>query len=265
MSQAENTFSRPKKSLGQNFLQDRNICRKIVGSVHISQHDLVLEIGPGRGALTEFLIEQSSELHLIEYDRELVAHWRAQATEVSGLSVHESDVLAVDFSQLTGGRPAKVVGNLPYNISSPILFRLLEQISVVDVAVVMLQKELVQRMAAVPGNKLYGRLSVMLQQAFRIEHLFDVSAQAFYPPPKVESAIARLTPLEVGHSLNDWQVFAEIVKKSFATRRKTLRNNLKGLISAPELESLGVDPGCRAETLDVATFVELANFYADKS
>lgn len=265
MAGSDQAFLRPKKSLGQNFLQDRNICRKIVDALAIKQGDVVVEIGPGRGALTEFILEHECSIHLIEYDRDLVAHWRSFAENQPSLSVHEADVLDFDLTDLAGGRSLKIIGNLPYNISSPILFHLLEHIDVVDHAVVMLQKELVERMAASSGNKLYGRLSVMLQQAFKIEHLFNVSASSFFPPPKVESAIARLTPLSGSRpQLQNSDHFAQIVKQSFATRRKTIRNNLKGLLSSEELEQLGIDPGCRAETLDVDAFIQMADFYSLK-
>ncbi len=257
-----NQFAAPRKSLGQNFLQDQNIIAKIVAALALDAGNLVLEIGPGRGALTELLLNRVADLHLVEYDRDLVQYWRARAEEQASLTVHDADILKFDLQEIinTTSQPIKVIGNLPYNISSPVLFHLMRYADAIESQVVMLQKEVVQRMSAQPGGKDYGRLSVMLQQRYTIEYLFTVPPGAFYPPPKVESAIARLTPLaEIQHPVSDFKVFEGVVKQAFSQRRKTLRNTLRGLLSADQIQAVGVDPSARAETLEVAQFVALAN------
>ena len=257
-----NAFSAPKKALGQNFLQDANIIRKIVDALHVQPDDVVLEIGPGRGALTELLLQQAGHLHLVEFDRELSRYWQQRATEEPNLTVHAQDILKFDLNEVldAAAGPVKVVGNLPYNISSPVLFHLTQYAGRIATQLVMLQKEVVDRLVAPPGNKQYGRLSVMLQYRYHIEKLFNVPPAAFFPPPKVESAIAQLTPLaEPDPQVVSEQKLEHLVKQAFAQRRKTLRNTLKGLLNPEQIESLGIDPGARAETLKVADFVALAN------
>ena len=191
--------------------------------------------------------------------------WQQRAKLAAHLTVHDSDVLKFDMNniiELNSGR-LKVVGNLPYNISSPVLFHLMQYAGHFTSQTVMLQKEVVDRLVAGPGSKQYGRLSVMLQQRYRIDRLFNVPAMAFYPPPKVESAIVQLTPLasdvESVAAVQDLDLFAKVVKQAFSQRRKTLRNNLKGLIGSEQIENLGIDPSVRAETLDVESFVALSN------
>jgi len=265
----KNEFLAPRKSLGQNFLQDANIIRKIVASLNIKVGDVVLEVGPGRGALTELILAHAGVLHVVEFDRDLAEYWRSRSSattveESSSLVVHESDILNFDLSEIISRseQKIKVIGNLPYNISSPILFHLLQYAHAIDSQVLMLQKEVVERMSAQPGGKQFGRLSVMLQYRYHIENLFTVPATAFFPPPKVESAIARLTPRESivlpARNLDD---FALIVKQSFSQRRKTLRNNMKNYLTVEQIESLGILPSARAETLSVEEFVKLANLY----
>lgn len=262
---AYDNFSAPKKALGQNFLQDANIIRKIVESVGIRADDTIVEIGPGRGALTDQVLALSNHCHIIEFDRELVSFWQKRAVVSTNLVVHDSDILKFDMTELLAQstRPIKVIGNLPYNISSPVLFHLMQYAEYLDSQTVMLQKEVVDRMVSGPGSKLYGRLSVMLQQRYRIERLFNVPRTAFFPPPKVESAIVQLTPLSVSDSsiglVEDQLLFAKVVKQAFSQRRKTLRNTLKGLLNSEQMESLGIDSKARAETLDVNSFVRLAN------
>ena len=260
-----NQFAAPRKSLGQNFLQDPNIINKIVSSLALAEGDVVLEIGPGRGALTELLLPLAQTLHLVEFDRDLVEYWKTRRSDYPGLVVHGEDILKFDLSVVTSqaSSPIKVIGNLPYNISSPVLFHLMAYADQIDSQVVMLQKEVVQRMSAPPGSKNYGRLSVMLQQRYEIEYLFTVPPGAFFPPPKVESAIARLTPLsDIKYPVDEFDVFEKVVKQAFSQRRKTLRNTLKSVISAEQIESLNIDPSARAETLSVAEFVSLANLVA---
>lgn len=264
-----NTFAAPRKSLGQNFLQDPNIINKIVAALSLSKNDTVVEIGPGRGALTELIIPQAGHTHLIEFDRDLVAHWQHQAQTRETLTVHGEDVLRFDLQEIIKLKPSdktqgklKIIGNLPYNISSPVLFHLMHYADHIDSQVVMLQKEVVERMASEPGSKQYGRLSVMLQQRYSIENLFKVPPTAFFPPPKVDSAIARLTPLnKVSHPVDCQLDFEKLVKQAFSMRRKTLRNTLKGLLSSEQIESLNIDPSARAETLSVENFAALTNLY----
>lgn len=258
-------FSAPRKSLGQNFLQDLNIINKIVAGLGINSTDTVIEIGPGRGALTELMIPLAGQTHLIEFDRDLVEYWQRRTESVGNLTVHGVDVMKFDLHQIIKTTPnkIKVIGNLPYNISSPVLFHLMHYAGHIEHQVVMLQKEVVERMASGPGSKQYGRLSVMLQQRYQIENLFTVPPTAFFPPPKVDSAIARLTPLlDVAHPVDKQIDFAKVVKQAFSMRRKTLRNTLKGLINAEQIESLGIDPSARAETLNVSEFASLSNIYS---
>lgn len=257
-----NKFSAPKKALGQNFLQDANIIEKIVSALGLKSGDAVVEIGPGRGALTELLMMRAEELHLVEFDHELVEYWNTRALVTDSLTVHGVDVLKFDFKQLVSAAKSKfkVIGNLPYNISSPVLFHLMQYADLVECQVVMLQKEVVQRMSAKPGGKDYGRLSVMLQQRYDIEYLFKVPPGAFFPPPKVDSAIARLTPLNpVLYPVMDTKLFERVVKTAFSQRRKTLRNTLKGVASSEQMEECNIDPSARAETISVEQFTKLSN------
>ncbi|MFQ3245588.1 MAG: 16S rRNA (adenine1518-N6/adenine1519-N6)-dimethyltransferase [Arenicella sp.] len=257
-------FAAPRKSLGQNFLQDPNIINKIVASLGITKNDAVVEIGPGRGALTDLIIPRAGHTHLIEFDRDLVVYWRDRASSMKNLTVHGVDVMRFDLHEIisTSARKIKVIGNLPYNISSPVLFHLMHYAEYIEHQVVMLQKEVVERMASGPGSRQYGRLSVMLQQRYHIENLFKVPPTAFFPAPKVDSAIARLTPLTtIPFPVDNQADFEKTVKQAFSMRRKTLRNNLKGSINSEQIESLNINPGARAETLGVADFAALSNLY----
>ena len=258
-------FAAPRKSLGQNFLQDPNIINKIVSGLNVHDKDIVVEIGPGRGALTELILPLTNKLHLVEFDHDLVRFWQQRSESLSHLEVHGVDVLKFDFNDIIkhADRPLKIIGNLPYNISSPVLFHLMKYAEHIHSQVVMLQKEVVERMASKPGSKQYGRLSVMLQQRYNIEYLFTVPPGAFFPPPKVDSAIARLTPLaDVPHPVSNQDDFALLVKQAFGQRRKTLRNTLKGLLDAEAIESTGINPSARAETLSIGEFASLANLYS---
>ena len=217
----------------------------------------MVEIGPGLGAMTRPLIEKLNHLHVIEVDRDLAARLREEFAP-ERLSMHEMDVLKFDFATL--GTPLRVVGNLPYNISSPILFHLADYADRILDMHFMLQKEVVDRMAAAPDTPDYGRLSVMLQSRFQVIKLFNVPPGAFNPPPKVDSAIVRLAPLPAEAILyTDAKRFAEIVTKAFGQRRKTLRNTLKGLVEPQVFEALDIDPQRRGETLSVAEFSRLSN------
>jgi 16S rRNA (adenine1518-N6/adenine1519-N6)-dimethyltransferase len=251
---------RHKKSLGQHFLADERVVERIVKAIAPQPGEHLVEIGPGAGALSFPLLRRHGQLTVIEFDRDLVAPLQHAAAGLGDLRIVNADVLAVDLHALAAGRRLRMVGNLPYNISSPILFHMLAHAAVVVDMHFMLQKEVVDRMAAAPGGKAYGRLSVMLQASCEVEALFVVPPDAFRPPPRVDSAVVRLRPrpqAEVG--IVDPRGFADLVRQAFGQRRKTLRNALSGRVDAPGLEAAGIDPGARAETIAVADFVRLAN------
>jgi len=260
-----------RKRFGQNFLQDASVIYNILRAIGPSSGDHLVEIGPGQAALTKPLIEQlakDSSLKLLEIDRDLASQLTLQFAHDERVSIHIGDALAFDFTTLREqtDKPLRVFGNLPYNISTPLIFHLLEQATVNPAANVisdmhfMLQREVVDRMAAPPGSKTYGRLSIMTQYYCQVEPLFDVPPEAFTPQPKVMSAIVRLLPYkDLPLKADQPKVLDKIVRAAFSQRRKTIRNGLKGLISAEELEAINVDPGARAETLDIATFVNIAN------
>lgn len=249
---------RPRKALGQHFLHDPGVIARIIAAIAPQPDDLVVEIGPGLGALTRPLLARLRHLHLIELDRDLAARWRAEAAAGAPITVHEADALTFDFTAL--GRGLRVVGNLPYNISSPLLFHLAEAGEHLRDLTLMLQKEVVERMVAHPGTAAYGRLSVMLQAQFEVERLFTVAAGCFKPPPKVESAVARLVPRPPARRpCRNLTGLHELTRRAFGQRRKTLRNSLKGLIEADQLLALGIDPQRRGESLTLAEFARLAD------
>jgi len=248
---------RHKKQFGQHFLHDRHYLDRIVAAIRPRPDDLMVEIGPGQGALTQPLLDTVEHLHVIEVDRDLIA-WLRSHFPAERLTVHEADALKFDFGVL--GQPLRVVGNLPYNISSPLLFHLAEYAEAIADMHFMLQREVVDRMAAEPATPDYGRLSVMLQARFRVMKLFNVPPGAFEPPPKVDSAVVRMIPLPVeAIPYRDATRFAEIVARAFGQRRKTLRNTLKGMIAPETFEALGIDPQRRGETLSVAEFAALTD------
>ena len=251
---------RARKRFGQNFLTDPNTVRRIIDAVRPGPTDTVVEIGPGLGALTEPLLAVLPRLHVVEIDRDLIARLR-QRHDPDRLVIHEGDALAFDFAAL--GEQLKVVGNLPYNISTPLLFHLAGFAAQVREMTFMLQKEVVMRMVAEPGGGDYGRLSVMLQYRFDMLRLFDVPPGAFRPAPKVTSSIVRMVPKPT-ESLTavDADLLGEIVTAAFGQRRKTLRNTLKAIVAAGALEALGIDPGLRAERLTLADFVAISNHVA---
>lgn len=260
------TAHTPRKRFGQNFLQDAGVIAGIANAIHPQAGEHVVEIGPGQGALTAALINRDIRFDVVELDRDLITGLLAAFSIYPGFKLHSADALAFDFASLArDGVPLRVVGNLPYNISTPLLFRLLEFAPLVQDMHFMLQLEVVNRLAAAPGNKHWGRLGIMAQYHCAVEHLFDVPPEAFYPPPKVQSAIVRLTP----YQQSPWPACKEdslrrIVQSAFAQRRKTLRNNLKGILADHELEQLGIDPGARAETLELLDFIRLANHLSDE-
>ncbi len=250
---------RPRKRFGQHFLHERGIVQRIVTAFDPKPTDHVVEIGPGEGVLTRELAGKVAKLDVVELDRDLIEHLRQSLPE--SVTIHNADALKFDFCSLAPSHgKLRVIGNLPYNISTPILFHLLDQAHCVGDMLFMLQKEVVDRMVAAPGGKDYGRLSVMLQWGAEMEKLFNVGAGAFRPPPKVDSSIVRLIPHAVPPvQVNDPRRFAAIVKAAFSQRRKVLRNTLKGLVAPEIMERLGIDPGRRAETLSLMEFAALAN------
>lgn len=246
----------PRKRFGQNFLIDDGIIAGIISAIMPRRSDNLVEIGPGLGALTGPLLDRLDLLQVIEIDRDLIARLRQQYPP-DRLAIHEGDVLEYDFAAL--GQEIRIVGNLPYNISTPLLFRFATYAGHIRDIHVMLQREVVERMVAAPGDSEFSRLSVMLQYRFDMEKIYDVPADSFDPAPKVESAVVRLTPLDpLPHPAHNETVFAEVVSRAFSQRRKTLRNTLKGMVSADQLSALGINAGARAQELSVAEFVRIA-------
>jgi 16S rRNA (adenine1518-N6/adenine1519-N6)-dimethyltransferase len=260
-----NAFPRPRKALGQNFLNDHNIIRKILAASDLKPTDRVLEVGPGRGALTELLAERAGQLVAVEFDRDLAALLRERFAGQDQVTIHEQDILKVDFEQLLGNDSYKVVANLPYNISTPVLFRFLEERQRFSRLVVMLQKEVGERLAAPPDCSDYGILTVLFRQWFEVRREFLVAPGCFFPPPKVDSVVISLTPLAASRVVVGNQLlFERLVKAAFAMRRKTLWNCLKSseLADAGQLEqvlaSCAIDGRRRGETLDIEEFALLA-------
>ena len=249
----------PRKRFGQHFLHDPGVIRRIVAAIAPRPGDRLVEIGPGEGSITLELLRAAGRLDAVELDRDLLEPLRERSRGVGDLAVHGADALRFDFCALaTGGERLRLVGNLPYNISTPLLFHLLDQSRCIRDMHFMLQKEVVERMAAEPGGRDYGRLSVMLQARCEVVPLFTIGPGAFRPPPKVDSAVVRLVPLAQPPDIADQATFARVVAAAFAQRRKTLRNGLKGLLTAEAIAALGIDPGTRAEQLPLADFVRLA-------
>lgn len=251
---------RARKRFGQNFLVCRGTIAKIIDAIAPRRADRVVEIGPGLGALTEPLLERLDHLHVVEIDRDLIARLRERFTP-DRLTVHEGDALEFDFGTL--GTDLHIVGNLPYNISTPLLFHLAGYAAQVRDMHFMLQKEVVDRMVADPGTADFGRLSVMLQYRFHMERLFVVPPGAFNPAPKVDSAIVRLIPKPAAElTVRDQALLAKLVLAAFGQRRKMLRNNLREFVDEAGLEAVGIKPTARAEELGVADYVSLANALA---
>lgn len=250
-------YERPRKRFGQHFLHDRSVIDRIIATLNPQPGETIVEIGPGRGALTLPLLERVPILHVVELDRDLAAQLPTLATP-DRLIVHQADALTFDFAALAPEKALRVVGNLPYNISTPLLFHLLEQADAFIDMIFMLQKEVADRIVASPNNKDYGRLSVMLQCRLDVEHLFDVGPGAFTPPPKVQSSVIRLRPRSPALSTPDQERFARVVQAAFAQRRKTLRNSLRGVIDEAGFARAGIDPTRRAETLTLQEFARLS-------
>lgn len=264
-SHAKGFTADAKKHLGQHFLHDSGIIAMIVQAVDPQPGDRLVEIGPGQGAITYPLLDRHGELTVIEFDRDLIFPLTEGARAHGTLEIIHRDVLTVDFGALAhNGGPIRLVGNLPYNLSSPILFHALEHAEAIVDMHFMLQKEVVDRMAAGPGSKVYGRLGVMLQAYCHVTALFDVPPHAFRPPPKVDSAVVRLVPRAPDSiGIDDHARFARVVRDAFGQRRKTLRNALSQICDAAAIEAAGVRPDARAEQIEVADFVRLANSLKD--
>lgn len=251
---------RPKKRFGQHFLRDQRIIERIVQAFRPHADDVAVEIGPGPGVLTRAVIGRISHLHAVELDRDLAARLRQEFADDSRIAIHEADALRFDYCAFAPSSGLRVIGNLPYNISTPLLFHLLDQAHCIRDMLFMLQKEVVDRLAAQPGSKDYGRLSVMVQAYSGVERLFDVPPGAFSPPPKVDSSVVRLRPEDAPTlDIEDHALFARLVQTAFSQRRKTLRNNLKPLLAAEGIAALGIDPMRRPETLTLTEFAALAN------
>jgi 16S rRNA (adenine1518-N6/adenine1519-N6)-dimethyltransferase len=247
----------PRKRFGQHFLCDQRVIEQIITEIAPRLEDLVVEIGPGLGALTAPLAARHNRLHVVELDRDIVVRLKADYPP-SKLLIHAGDALEFDFSALGPG--LRVVGNLPYNISTPMLFHLARNTSLIRDIHVMLQREVVARIVAQPGTAQYGRLSVMLQYHFAAEKILDVAASAFRPAPKVESAVVRMSPRRpAGAQRCNESLLGQLGKAAFSQRRKTLRNALKGYLQAADFAALEIAPGARAEELSVDDFVRIVN------
>ena len=254
----------PRKRFGQNFLRDDGVIDDIERSIAPTADDHLVEIGPGEGALTQALVTSGCKLDAVELDRNLTTRLLAAFSIYPGFTLHSADALAFDFSGLASpAQRLRVVGNLPYNISTPLIIRLLEQKTAIEDMHFMLQLEVVERLAAEPGSKEWGRLGVLTQLQCEVEKLIEVPPEAFYPPPKVQSAVVRLTPRQTSPyppvHLPDLQ---RLVTQAFSQRRKTLRNNFKGTLTDDDFELLGINPSARAETLSIEDFIAMTNHLA---
>ncbi len=250
----------PRKRFGQNFLHDPGAIAHILNAVNPRPGEHLIEIGPGQGAITCPLLRAAGELDVIELDRDLIAPLNARCAPLGRLRILNEDVLRVDFGRFATERRLRVVGNLPYNISTPLLFHLIGFGALIEDMHFLLQKEVVARMAAPPDTPDYSRLSVMIQYHCRVEPLFDIGPDAFRPAPKVDSTFVRLTPYDRPPvAVGDYACFGALVKQAFAQRRKTLRNNLRGLLDEAELYAAGLDPGQRPQTVTLEQFAALAN------
>ncbi|MER0203410.1 MAG: 16S rRNA (adenine(1518)-N(6)/adenine(1519)-N(6))-dimethyltransferase RsmA [Nitrosomonas sp.] len=248
----------PRKRFGQNFLVDQHIIAQIVAEIYPQKSDRIIEIGPGLGALTRPLLQALDHLHVVEIDRDIVSQLN-QVFAQEELTIHAADALKFDFSAL--GSKLRIVGNLPYNISTPLLFHLSQFAEHILDMHFMLQKEVVDRMVGSPATADYGRLSVMLQYRFDMEYVFSVPAESFRPIPKVESAIVRMTPRDSSARIvKNEALFSQIVTAAFSQRRKTLRNTLQQHLTTSDFSALGIDSGLRAENLSVEEFAAIANF-----
>jgi 16S rRNA (adenine1518-N6/adenine1519-N6)-dimethyltransferase len=252
---------RPRKRFGQHFLKDSYFVQRIVAAINPRPGEHLVEIGPGMGVLTQELLPLVGKLDAVELDRDIIPKLHAVCLPLGALTIHSADALRFEFCALaSAGEKLRIAGNLPYNISTPLIFHLIEQIHCIQDMHFMLQKEVVDRLAAVPNCADYGKLSIMIQYHCQVQHLFNVPPDAFSPPPKVDSAVVRLIPHATPPvHLQDPALFEKIVTAAFAQRRKTLRNNLKDWLSTEQWHTSGIDPQRRAETLSLEEFARLAD------
>ena len=253
-------MNRPaRKRFGQNFLCDQNIIQRILDTIAPRDGELLIEIGPGRAALTKPLIESGENIVIVEIDRDLVADLGQNFSGHENLQIHQGDALQTDFGALAKGQPYRLFGNLPYNISTPLIFHVLDlQQAPLDMHF-MLQKEVVKRMVAGPGNRNFGRLSIMVQNRCEVSSLFEVSPESFEPRPKVDSGFVRLKPRPEPLSGTELEpALDQVVRQAFSLRRKTLRNALSPILSADQILAAGIDPGQRAEQLGLEAFFAIA-------
>ncbi len=263
---SDNNNHKARKRFGQNFLTDQSVIQQIVYSINPKEEQSIIEIGPGLGAITAPLLQIAKSLTVIELDRDIIPKLQANCESSGKLNIIQADVLKVQLTdlELDKDKPLRIIGNLPYNISTPILFHLMSQLPLIKDMHFMLQKEVVDRMAAGPGSKTYGRLSVMLQYFCKIDYLFSIAPDAFSPAPKVTSALVRLTPYdELPNEVDDIKAFSQIVTQAFSQRRKTLRNSLKKMLDSEQIEQCGINPTIRPEQLSISDFVLLANCYSE--
>lgn len=252
-----------RKRFGQNFLQDQSVIERIIDMVHPMPGDNCVEIGPGLGALTLPLLKACRSLQVVELDRDIIPKLRLLLSGQGELTVFEHDALSFDFHHCQKpGHKIRLVGNLPYNISTPLLFHLFTQIDLIQDMHFMLQKEVVDRMAASPGSKVYGRLSVMVQYFCEAQSLFDVPPEAFHPAPKVISSIVRLRPHALPMKVENEILLSDIVREAFNQRRKTISNSLKAYCTAVDLKNCGIDPRLRAENLSLQDYIKIVNYVA---
>jgi len=250
---------RARKRFGQHFLHDRNVIDHIIDHVEIREGQTLVEIGPGTGALTIPLLARASKLHVIEIDTDLAGLLETRFGADGKLVIYREDVLKFDFCSRFAGK-LTIIGNLPYNISTPLLFHLLDQSVCIDQMIFMLQKEVADRICAGPGTGDYGRLSIMVQSVCRVEWLLHVSADSFRPPPRVESAVIKLYPdRHTENKIEDRKLFNNLVRTAFSKRRKTIRNALKTFVTEELLREAGINPSCRPEEIPVETYIRLAN------
>jgi 16S rRNA (adenine1518-N6/adenine1519-N6)-dimethyltransferase len=253
------TAHRPRKRFGQHFLSDPGTIDAVVQAIDPQPGDTVVEIGPGHGAITDPLARFAGHLHCIEVDRDLAAALRRRFGRLDNVTIHEADALRFDFCTL--GDSLRIAGNLPYNISTPLLFHLIDKLDCITDMHFMLQKEVVDRMTAAPGSKAFGRLGIMLGCHLSVEALFDVGPQCFDPPPAVDSAVVRLLPLGSSRPIiDDEKLLGRLVATAFSQRRKTVRNALKTILDDGELRALGIDSGKRPESIPISAYVALANY-----
>lgn len=257
----------PRKRFGQHFLTDKATIERILQALSAKPDDHLIEIGAGQGALTIPLLKSLKQLEVIELDRDLIPELQERARKYGELTVHAADALTFDFASLKkDNRLLRIFGNLPYNISTPLIFHLLDYSSIISDMLFMLQKEVGERLAAHPDNKHYGRLSVMVQYHCEVKQLFNVPASAFYPVPQVQSSILRITPYrELPYPAKDYALFADVVKHAFGQRRKTVRNSLKTLVDDDVWSRITIQSDLRAENLQVKDFVEISNILASKN